>query len=80
MGDDGQRCEASTCQEGTVTGGPGRANPPSIADVRRVSRALEVQAVELELLILRTPTGEARNALTEANIHIMIARSKLEGR
>lgn len=55
-----------------------KTTPPSIQDLRRVSRALEVQAVELELLILRTPTGEARNALTEANIHLMIARSKLE--
>lgn len=60
--------------------GEQRTAPPSISDLRRVSRALEVQAVELELLILRTPTGEVRNALTEANIHLMIARSKLEVR
>lgn len=39
-----------------------------IADVRRIIRALEAQCDELDLLILREPTGQARNEMADANI------------
>lgn len=39
----------------------------------QIIRALEFQQTELEFLINQTPTGEARNAFTEANIHLLQA-------
>ena len=38
-------------------------------NVRRIIRQLQSSLDELELEILRTPTSEVRNQLTDANIH-----------
>ena len=42
-----------------------------VRDRLRAIRYLELQQIELELLILQTPSGETRNALADANIHLM---------
>ena len=39
-------------------------------DIRRVIRMLASPQQEVDLAIMRTPTSEDRNALTEANIHL----------
>lgn len=47
------------------------------ADIRRIIRSMENSRSELELIILRTPTGGVRNFLTEANIHLLASVGKL---
>lgn len=47
-------------------------------DTLRLQRALEAQQIELDLLIIAQPSGGARNLLTEANIHLLEAISKLK--
>jgi hypothetical protein len=42
-------------------------------DTHRVVRELQQLMDEIGLAILRTPTGERRNALCDANIHIAAA-------
>ena len=44
---------------------------------QRLLRNLKLEQYILERLILRTPTGAARNALCDANIHLMAAISHL---
>lgn len=46
-------------------------------DIRRIIRALEAQQGELDLIILKTPTGGVREDLTGANIHLLSAISSL---
>lgn len=48
-------------------------------DVRRIVRQIKAAQGELELEILRQPTGYVRNILTEANIHLLAAEEKLIG-
>ena len=45
--------------------------------LRRLLRQLDLIKQELDLMILRTPSGDARNVMTEANIHLMVADSVL---
>ena len=42
-------------------------------DLRRIYRALQAQQGELDLIILRTPSGHIREELSSANIHILAA-------
>jgi hypothetical protein len=48
------------------------------ADIARIARALDAQQKELDIQILRTQTGPEREALTEANIHLMQAIAVLQ--
>ncbi len=48
-------------------------------DVRRIIRMLDAPQQEVELAIMRTPTSEERNKLTEANIHLLEAARILSG-
>lgn len=48
------------------------------SDVLKLIRALEHQQIELDVLIMKTPTSNVRNDLTEANIHLMAAISSLK--
>lgn len=41
-------------------------------DIRRIIRSLEAQQTELDLIILRTPTGQVREDLTVGNIHLLV--------
>lgn len=41
------------------------------------ARHMESAMSEVEYLILATPTGEDRNAITDANIHLMAAKAIL---
>lgn len=47
-------------------------------DSTRILRACKAQQIELEILILGTPTGGARNLMTDANIHLLASIGKLE--
>ena len=47
-------------------------------DARRICRAIEAQRQELDLLILREPTGYPRTELTAANIHLLAALDHLK--
>lgn len=40
-------------------------------DIRKIVRQIELQLQELDLLILKTPTGPVREELTNANIYIL---------
>lgn len=44
---------------------------------RTAHRRLAKTVLEVEWLILATPTGEKRNKLTEANIHLQVAMNLL---
>ena len=46
-------------------------------DMRRIVRALQDQQRELDLMILKTPTGQVREDLTEGNIFLLRALSSL---
>ena len=46
-------------------------------DVAKVIRELQHQAGELDLIILKTPTGQVRNDLTEGVIHLQEAIGRL---
>lgn len=48
-----------------------------VEDLHCIVRAIELQQQELELIILRTPTGHVREQLTEANIYLMAAIQNL---
>lgn len=48
-----------------------------VNDTARIHRAIQAQQVELDLLILKTSTSEARNKLTEGNIYLLSALSAL---
>lgn len=50
----------------------------NIARLQRAHSELKRNLKDIELCILSTPTGPAREHLTEANIHMMAALSKLE--
>jgi hypothetical protein len=50
---------------------------PNREAVRRMLRALVVVKQELDLEILRTPTGPWRDLLTEANIYLNEAETKM---
>lgn len=45
--------------------------------MRRLVRSLNPIQQEVELEIMRTPTGQDRELLTEINIHLQVAVSKL---
>ena len=52
---------------------------PHTQEVIRILRQLQhVEQPQLENLILATPTGDARNLLTEANIFLMLTTEKLQ--
>jgi hypothetical protein len=41
--------------------------------LRRIVRAIEAQKVELDLVILKEPTGPNRDIMTDAQIHLSVA-------
>ena len=45
--------------------------------LRRMIRIMQDEQRELDLIILRTPTGQVREDLTEGNIHLLAAISAL---
>jgi hypothetical protein len=46
-------------------------------DVMRVIQELQLEAFHLNSCILRTPTGEERNYLTEAAIYLNLAKDRI---
>lgn len=46
--------------------------------IRKIIRHLEDEARELDLVILKTPTGGVREDLTSGNIHLLAAISELK--
>ena len=48
-------------------------------EIRRSVRALELEIKELDLLILKTPTGTKRNIMTDCSIMLVNAHLKLSG-
>lgn len=43
-----------------------------------IIKAIQHKRVILETLIMRTPSGDVRNKLTEANIHLLVAIGELK--
>jgi len=56
-----------------------RSSPvaPASHDIRRVVRGVQLYLDEVDILVLRTPTGGVRNTLTEAAMHLQVALVKL---
>lgn len=48
------------------------------ADASRILRNINFQRSELDILVLKTPTSEERNKLSEASIYLSEVSRKLE--
>lgn len=59
-----------------TTTAEGKMKETRNAALHILKRKIREAATELEYLINSTPTGERRNCLTEANIHLMGAAAK----